>query len=225
MDMYQVKYEDLSEKVYKAVKLMILEGQLTPGQKVKQEELAERLGVSRTPLLSALSMLEKELLIESIPRRGYIIRKTTLRQLLDLFEIRIRLEPLGAIEAAGNFNDPQAQQQIQRLKEQTHAIRQEPADTVQRTFKQYDFDFHSTIMDISNNEFLPLLISSYNLITLSNISRTFRDPFMSIAEHEQILGAIENGNAQLASQTMRDHIEIARSLAERAYQESLHDSH
>ncbi|MCF7942792.1 MAG: GntR family transcriptional regulator [Spirochaetia bacterium] len=223
--MYQVKYEDLSEKVYKAVKLMILEGQLTPGQKVKQEELAERLGVSRTPLLSALSMLEKELLIESIPRRGYIIRKTTLRQLLDLFEIRIRLEPLGAIEAAGNFNDPQAQQQIQRLKEQTHAIRQEPADTVQRTFKQYDFDFHSTIMDISNNEFLPLLISSYNLITLSNISRTFRDPFMSIAEHEQILGAIENGNAQLASQTMRDHIEIARSLAERAYQESLHDSH
>ncbi|MCF7934232.1 MAG: FCD domain-containing protein, partial [Spirochaetia bacterium] len=124
-----------------------------------------------------------------------------------------------------NFNDPQAQQQIQRLKEQTHAIRQVPADTVQRTFKQYDFDFHSTIMDISNNEFLPLLISSYNLITLSNISRTFRDPFMSIAEHEQILGAIENGNAQLASQTMRDHIEIARSLAERAYQESLHDSH
>jgi GntR family transcriptional regulator, rspAB operon transcriptional repressor len=225
MNMYQVKYEDLSEKVYKAVKLMILEGQLTPGQKVKQEELAERLGVSRTPLLSALSMLEKELLIESIPRRGFIIRKTTLRQLLDLFEIRIRLEPLGAIEAAGNFNDPQAQQQIQRLKEQTRAIRHEPADTVQRAFKQYDFDFHSTIMDISNNEFLPLLISSYNLITLSNISRTFRDPFMSIAEHEQILGAIENGNKQLASQTMRDHIEIARALAERAYQESLHDSH
>ena len=98
--MYKVEHEDLSAKAYREIKQMILLGELKAGEKLYQEDLADKLGISRTPLYSALSQLEKEMLIDSLPRRGFYIKQLDLAQVLDVYDIRLRLEPLGAKEAA-----------------------------------------------------------------------------------------------------------------------------
>jgi len=79
---YRVVREELSEIVYKRIKNMILKSQLPTGTKLNQEKLAGRLGVSRTPLLTAFSKLEKEMLIELIPRRGAFVKKLTRQAVL-----------------------------------------------------------------------------------------------------------------------------------------------
>lgn len=209
--MYKVEYEDLTEKVYKEVRHMILDGTYLPGQKVKQEELAANLGVSRTPLLSALSMLEKELLIESVPRRGYRIREVDLQELLDLYEIRVRLEPLGASEASGHAGSQEVGEELARLRRETESLLIASEETILSRFNQYDFDFHSSIMNISGNTFLSLIISSYSLITLSNLRQLYRDPKSSLNEHILILDAIGAGDSELSTRAMTEHINIARA--------------
>ena len=94
--MYKVEYEDLAQRVHKLLKQMILQGELKSGQRLPQDELAEQLGVSRTPLLSAFSKLEREMLVETISRRGSFVRSFSTKELLDIYDIRLRLEPLGA---------------------------------------------------------------------------------------------------------------------------------
>ncbi|MCF8362670.1 MAG: GntR family transcriptional regulator, partial [Prolixibacteraceae bacterium] len=71
----QIEYYDLSLQVYKRIKDMILNDEIPAGEKIVQEKLAAELGVSRMPLHKAFQMLENEMLVESVPRRGYFVRK------------------------------------------------------------------------------------------------------------------------------------------------------
>jgi len=68
-------HRNLDAKVYDRLKAMILEGRLVPGDKVYQDRLAQVMGVSRTPLVNALKVLEQEKLIKAIPRRGFFVRQ------------------------------------------------------------------------------------------------------------------------------------------------------
>ena len=94
--MEAARFEDLAEQVYRTLRDMILVGTLAPGQKLRQEALSETLGVSRTPLLAAFSKLEKEMLVELVPRRGAFVKRLSAAELLQLYDVRLRLEPLGA---------------------------------------------------------------------------------------------------------------------------------
>ena len=68
------EHENLDQKAYQILKGMIIERQLLPGDKIPQEKLAEDLGISRTPLVNALKLLEQDKLVQSIPRRGFFVR-------------------------------------------------------------------------------------------------------------------------------------------------------
>jgi DNA-binding GntR family transcriptional regulator len=81
-------YDDLGTKVYEILKEMIVKGELKPGQKLIQENLAEILGVSRTPLLQALSKLSKDHYIITVPRRGSFVKEFSNQENLDIFDIR-----------------------------------------------------------------------------------------------------------------------------------------
>jgi len=76
VEMDHIKAEVLGQKVHKALKAMIMSGELRPGQKLVQDDLAERLGVSRTPLLAAFLKLEQENLVVTIPRRGAFVNQS-----------------------------------------------------------------------------------------------------------------------------------------------------
>lgn len=202
---YKVKSQDLVEKVHSIIKLMILKHQLVPGQKLIQEDLAEKIGVSRTPLLAALSKLEKEFLVESRPRRGYYIRKLSKAEELNLFDIRLRVEPLAAKGAAENINTREGKDLLKKAELTPRQL--ESLDHL--SFSEYDFEFHRSIQELSKNEFLYKMISSYNLISLSNqIPLTVFAP--SVENHLELARVIAEGKSDEAEKIMFRHISMGR---------------
>ncbi len=201
-----ITYEDLSEKVYKALKAMILAGELKPGEKLRQEELSSQLGVSRTPLASAFSKLEKEMLVELLPRRGARVRVLTREELLELYEIRLRLEPLGAAEAAAS-SDAEGHAALRAL---LTAYRTTVAEGQDMAIRRADYAFHLGIMRLSGNEALLRIVSSFNLVSISNQRGLLKPPARSLAEHQELVRAIEEGKAPEAERIMEAHLREAR---------------
>ncbi|MGD9288255.1 MAG: GntR family transcriptional regulator, partial [Desulfobacterales bacterium] len=89
------------------LKELITDRKLLPGQKIPQEKLARDLGISRTPLVSALKFLEHEKLVESVPRRGFFVRLFSKEEMVYIFELREVLEGLAARRAAAKITDSQ----------------------------------------------------------------------------------------------------------------------
>lgn len=200
--MLKVHYEDLSEKVYKALKEMILTNELPPGTKLVQEDLSERLGVSRTPLLAAFSKLEKELLIELVPRRGAYVRKCELSELYHFADIRLRLEPLGAREAAQEI-DKAGTESLRAV----FAVYKEAVESGDKArIKEKDYRFHMEIMRQSKNFVLLQIISSFNIVVISNQRGLLKPARRSLAEHEGILEAIAAKDPDEAERRMQEHL-------------------
>lgn len=204
MRTYTVETEDLSEKVYKNIKQMILKRQLVPGQKLTQDDMAKLLGVSRTPLLAAFSKLEKEWLVESRPRRGFYIRELNRTDELNLFDIRLRLEPLGARKAAENGSN----QEKKKLIKIVEAALDFNCGDNRSEFNEYDYNFHGLVMEMTGNKMLEMMLSSYNIISLSNQDEIRIDCKKSIEGHKKIAKAIETGDGDVAEEAMYQHILI-----------------
>ena len=88
----RITSNELGLQAYEVVKSMILSQKLKPGEKIIQDKLAEELGISRTPLRSALEKLEAESLVESLPRRGMIVKALTPNEIIEIYECRMALE-------------------------------------------------------------------------------------------------------------------------------------
>lgn len=202
MRTYKVETEDLSEKVYKNIKQMILKRELIPGQKLTQEEMAKLLGVSRTPLLAAFSKLEKEWLVESRPRRGFYIRELSREDEMNLFDIRLRLEPLGARRAAENGSV----QDKKRLGKLIDTVPDFNCGEHRSEFNDHDYHFHGLVMAMTGNQMLEMMLSSYNIISLSNQDEIHIDCVNSIENHRKIAKAIEAGDGDAAEELMYQHI-------------------
>lgn len=210
--MNKVVYEDLTEKVYRALREMIVRNELQAGEKLVQEELSARLGVSRTPLLSALAKLEKELLVEFIPRRGAFVRKCSVEDLKHCYDIRIRLETLAAREAAVAAPDNQAA--LRGLKDQLDAYRLIVAKNNLGELKEADYAFHMKIVELSGNLFLQNMISSFSIVLMSNQRGLFKPAEKSLAEHCAIVEAVAAGNGEAAERLMLEHLDESRRVVE-----------
>lgn len=203
MKSYKVETADLVEKVYSSIKEMILNGELVPGQKLVQEEMAAQLGVSRTPVLSAFSKLEKEWLVKSIPRRGFYIYEMSKEEKLNLFDIRMRLESLGAYKAAELGTDKEKKELVSLVEKAVKQdFSQKPSD-----FNQHDYEFHRQIMAMSRNPMLSTMISSYNIVSLSNQDDDSIDYSRSLEGHKKISSAIAESDPEKAESIMKEHIQ------------------
>src|SRR5882724_9088302 len=109
-----IEHSELSQPVYKKLKDMILMHELIPGQKIVQEKIAKQLGVSRTPLLKALQMLEYEMLVESIPRRGMFVKIMDWQEMVEVFDCRESLEGM-AVNLLAQKKNPALAQKLQKL--------------------------------------------------------------------------------------------------------------
>ncbi|MDP3177067.1 MAG: GntR family transcriptional regulator [Spirochaetaceae bacterium] len=203
-----IEYEDLAEKVYKSLKEMILDGQLSPGEKLRQEELSEKLGVSRTPLAAAFSKLEKEMLVELLPRRGARVRSLSYSELMDLFEVRSRIEPLGAWRAAQAVAEGAIDAGPIRIA--LAAYRAAIEDGSSPAIKRADYEFHLALMRLGGNEALYRIVSSFNIVFISNQRGLLKPALQSLAEHEELAAAVERGDAQAAEAIMVHHLDGAR---------------
>jgi DNA-binding GntR family transcriptional regulator len=204
--MQKIDDPDLSEKVYRELRIMILEGDLQPGEKLKQEVLANRLGISRTPLVSAFSKLEKEMLIELLPRRGARVRALTSKELLDLYDIRIMLEPIGAAGVAKNST----KEELKTLRQLLDAYRKLVDSEDHRAIRGADYEFHLAIARFSKNEPLFRIISAFNIVFICNQGGLLKPARSSYIEHVAMVEAISERNEAKAMELMRLHLTDSR---------------
>ncbi len=198
-------HRPLREIVYEQLKRQILTGQITPGTRMMEVELAEEMGVSRTPVREAIRKLEKEGLVTIEPRRGAYASDISLKDMVDTMEVREHLEALAAFLAAGSMTAEQQEELSDITRGYTEAVHN--SDTEQMI--HYDELFHKSIVYASGNKTL-IQISE----TVQELALRFRylyyDNFTRYGtmpvEHSEILMAIKAGDAEGAKECAKNHV-------------------
>jgi DNA-binding GntR family transcriptional regulator len=202
-----IEYENLDQKVYQVVKSMIENRRLLPGEKIPQEKLAGELGISRTPLISALKFLEHEKLVEVKPRRGFYVRLFSIEELISIFEIREVLEGLAARRAARSVTE----KQIKELRKIFSDFTSREKLKDYHAYSKADRRFHNFITEIASREFLTTILQTFNIISLAyqyaNSEGLIREPHETIEDHLKIIDAICDHDPDSAENFMREHLE------------------
>ena len=206
------KHENLDQKAYSIIKKMIVDRKLLPGDKIPQVKLAHDLGISRTPLISALKYLENEKLVEAKPRRGFYVRLFTKQEMVSIFELREVLEGLAARRAAAHITDSQ----IEELNRFFDPFKSGHKITDLKTYAREDRLFHNFVTDVGAKEFLKSILQTFNIITFSyqviSSEGLVRSPDETIHEHLAIVEALCRRDADRSEKLMRYHFKqsIAR---------------
>jgi DNA-binding GntR family transcriptional regulator len=196
----EIQHKDLSSEVYKRIKAMILAKEFQPGEKIKQEQIAQTLGVSRMPLHKAFQMLENEMLVESIPRRGLYVTKIDNKQLIDAFECREALEGVAARRAAVTIKKAD----IAYLKSLFKPFVGKN-DIEVKKYVMADQEFHNAILKLSGNAVLKRFEILSNITLHTYRGGLIRQPHETLPEHLEIIDALEKRDGELAENLIRDH--------------------
>ncbi|NLV20678.1 MAG: GntR family transcriptional regulator [Syntrophomonadaceae bacterium] len=204
-------YKPLRELVLEAIREAIINGTLQPRERLMEIQLADELGVSRTPVREALRKLELEGFIVMVPRKGAYVSDLSMKDVADVFEIRAALEGLAGALAAERITEEELEAMERMLVEKSEAIILNDIDKL----VEVDTKFHEALYMASRNERLSNIISNlreqiqrFRLTSLSVPGRK-ED---SLKEHREILEAIQARDIQLARQLAQEHIENAENI-------------
>ncbi|MUK18341.1 FCD domain-containing protein [Vibrio cholerae] len=206
------KSENLTEYLIEA----IVEGQLAPGSKISEPELAKQFQVSRGPLRGALMRVEGLGLIERIPHIGARVIQLSPTKLVELYAVREALEGMAARLAARNITEIELAGLESLLS--THSTHIDQVEGASYFHQQGDFDFHYRIIQACRNQQLIGLLCDelYHLLRMYRYQspRSHSRPVEALEEHKFILRAIRQRDEELAEMLMRRHISRSRQLIE-----------
>jgi len=188
-----------------ALRQAILSGDVAPGQRLVEEELAGMLGVTRASLRAALIDLAAEGLVERVPNRGARVRVVSLQEAVAITECRMALEALCAVKAAQNVTDEEAAQLRELGKNLTRAV----ADGSPLRYSELNRELHRRVGVISRQAVaVNLLERLHAQIVRHQFQLALRPgrPEKSLSEHLAILNAIADRRPEEADQATRRHL-------------------
>jgi DNA-binding GntR family transcriptional regulator len=188
---------------YATLRGEIMEGQLAPGQRMREQELSERLQVSRTPVREALSRLQADGLLEMQSRSGLVVSELDDAAVIELYETREALEGTAA-QLAARYANPR---DIAAMRAVLAAEAAAPDDPVVQ--QRHNRAFHAALLAASHNRFLMKSVQSlHDALALLGPTTLVRDGrrAQAEAEHRRILEAIEKRDAPTAEAEMRAHV-------------------
>lgn len=198
----------LEEKVYIELQEAILSEALKKGESLTELSLSEKLGVSRTPVRSALQRLSEVGLVKIVPNRGAVVLGVTKEDILDIYRIRMRLEGLASAMAALNMSDADKKKLTETVELSEFYLSKNSTENL----KELDTSFHRVIYEASGSRTLARILSDlhlntkgYRRISLAIPGRLER----TTKEHREILNAILAGDAEKADRLTSEHIEHA----------------
>jgi DNA-binding GntR family transcriptional regulator len=189
----------------------IIDGRLKPGQRLKEEDLARQLGISRTPIREALLMLQVEGLIVATPNRGATVRVHTPEDLEDLYALRALLEGHAARRAGPRISE----EQVVQLRESCDRFEELSPHEELRELVRENLFFHSTILDIAGSARLASMVRRVIELPLVYKSYIWYSPDqkrISSHYHRQIVNALATGDAERAELVMKEHVFEARDI-------------
>lgn len=189
----------------------ILDGRLEPGRRLKEEELARELGISRTPVREALLMLQAEGLVVATPNRGAIVRVHDAEDLDDLYQLRALLEGYGARRAATRISEAE----VEQLRESCDRFDALSPDEELRELVRENLLFHNTILDVAGSARLAGMVRKVIELPLVYKSYIWYSPDqkrISVHYHRQITNALAAHDGERAELIMKEHVFEARDL-------------
>ena len=201
-------YKPLREVVYETLREAIRNGALTPGERLMEIQLAEELGVSRTPVREAIRKLELERFVVMLPRRGTYVANLSLKDINEVFEIRAALDGLAAGLAAERITEEELEQMERLLVEIADCIEQHNNQKI----VEADEAFHDILYRASRNERLVGIICNLReqFARFRSVSIKYPGRLQNtLEEHRQLVEAIAQRNPEAAQQKAREHIENA----------------
>jgi len=197
----------LSERLRESIEEEIATGKLLPGSRLDEVELARRFGVSRTPIREALRLLLGEGLVETRPQRGAVVAQVTPQRLIEMFEVMAELEAMCARLAARRMSDAE----LAAVEAAHEACRGSAAARDADAYFYANERFHYAIYAASHNNFLfeqaaalQRKLRPYRRLQL----RVRNRPQRSFEEHQAILDALREGDADKAQLSIRSHVVV-----------------
>lgn len=199
------EYLPLRDVVFKTLRQAILKGDMEPGERLMEITLANKLGVSRTPIREAIRKLELEGLVHMVPRKGAIVASISEKDMRDVLEVRVTLEELAVKLAIQNMEKPDIDQLKKAARNfESAVIARDLVDIVEA-----DVMFHDVIYNKTNNGRLIQIINNlreqmyrYRLEYVKDA----RTHSILISEHQDIITALEKKNVDEAKNAVRQHI-------------------
>jgi DNA-binding GntR family transcriptional regulator len=203
----------LADNAHQQIKEWIVRYHLKPGARLQVSDLAYALHMSQTPVREALSMLEKEHLIEREPQKGFRVGTLTTQGVEDLYDLRIALEVLAARQAARRMSASDRNRVARLLAEVGR--RMHAGDRDKRRILQLEQDFHVIILEASGNK--PLaemgqaildriwIIQNINLLTTDHLNDAH-------PQHVNLFAALKEGDPKRAARLMERHLQYAKAF-------------
>ncbi|MCR4934346.1 MAG: GntR family transcriptional regulator [Lachnospiraceae bacterium] len=196
----------LRDVVFQTLRKAILTGELMPGERLMEIHLAQKLGVSRTPIREAIRKLELEGLVTNIPRRGAQVAEISERGLRDVLEVRRALDTFCAELACERISDEEKEALKEACKDFEDAVETKDATVIAKA----DVAFHDIIIGATGNERLVALLNNlaeqmyrYRFEYIKDVSQHGK----LIEEHRVLMDAILKGNIIGARDAAREHID------------------
>lgn len=198
--------KSLKEKVYEILKEMIISGKLKYNERIEEDNLASSLNVSRTPVREAINKLEQEGWINIIPRRGIFVSNVSLKEINDIFQVRINIEP--TIVQMGFNNLSLAEFKILKEKFAGFLDRQLSSEEV-KELDRLDNDLHLTILRGCNNNFLIKMMENvyeHNMRLRNQSIQTDKRRNSATEEHIELINAVLEKDLDKAVEMTKFHI-------------------
>jgi DNA-binding GntR family transcriptional regulator len=199
----------LANQAYRRLHRDILTCVLVPGQMISERELARRYEMSKTPIREALAQTCHDELTHRLPGRGYMVAPITIKDIRDLFDLRLILEVTAVRRAASNPNP----ELLGRLKEMAE-VKYEPDEPESHiSFLQTNRSFHLALAEAAaNHRLVGLLGNLFNQMErLFHLGLRLRDSSEEMRrEHKELVHALENGDVEVAITTIEKQIIASR---------------
>ncbi len=201
-------YQPLRQVVFDALREAILSGHFKPGDRLMEVQVADELGVSRTPVREAIRFLEQEGYVIMVPRKGAYVAGVTLKDIADVFEIRASLESLACSLAAERITE----EELDELERQLFIMTESTREKNSLKWVETDTALHATIYKASRNERLMQILNHLQepiqRLRTASLSSPGRLQ-VAVAEHKRLVEAIYDRDSDLAAALAKEHIENA----------------
>ncbi len=203
----------LSAQVYQELREAICDQRIPPNQRLVQNALADQLGISRTPVRDALARLVQEGLVYPAPVRcGFIVKEFTPHEVLEIYDVRLAMEPFAARRSAGNHS----RAQIAELRDINAEIE---ASALESVSEQYALNerFHGLVIEPCGNEILKRMLGQLwqlpSSLRMYHFQASPTEHDVTVVEHAGIIEALESGDPELTVERIERHILAAKQIA------------
>ena len=204
----------LKDRAYEELKTLILSEAFAPGSFLSERTLADKLGMSKTPVRSAIERLENEGFVSVSPQQGIVVRALTPEEIRNHFDLRIALETFVVRRLTGTLSREGRAQLEAKLREHEHAL--QTGDVALAASS--DLEFHLTLCRLGGNEEILRALWWHHDILFRTVHKLYRDDRFfqrvqqSSLEHETLLKLLAEGDGDRTARYLEKHLEFGKHL-------------